>query len=88
MTQDALKTVELLERRLQRVQFLLTGVDEAEDALQQAATEGKDFTVYARLVAIETGLQKVSSDSRVIHDLLDLCGYRSDVLSTTILIIL
>lgn len=71
----ALATIALLERRLERILFLLSGKDEAEDALQHVTTQSRDQTVYARLAKVEAGLSKLSSKSPVIRDLLDLCAF-------------
>lgn len=71
----ALATIVLLERRIERILFLLSGRDEAQDALQHVTAQSRDQTVYARLAKIETGLSKLSSKSPVIRDLLDLCAF-------------
>jgi len=69
----ALETIELLESRLHRVQFLLTGDTVADGDVQRIAGAGKDQCVIARLRALEDALTSLSGTSRVAHDILHLC---------------
>ena len=74
-TQTALATLDSLQARLQRVQWFLSGSDEAEDVLRGVAAQGQDHTVQARLAQLENGLRKLSSKSPVVRDLLKLRWY-------------
>lgn len=74
----ALATIALLERRLRRILFLLSGKDEAEDAVQHITTQDRDQTVHARLVKVEADLSKLVSKSPAIRDLLNLCAFDSE----------
>lgn len=66
-------TVNLLEQRLRRIEFFLSGHDRAQESLQKAATEGKDRTVLTRLSEVEDNLARLASNSPVVNDLLKLC---------------
>lgn len=71
--ETALETIELLESRLQRVQFLLTGRAFADaDVLGIAGAEDEDC-IPARLERLEKALMDISATSRVAHDALNLC---------------
>ena len=67
----ALATIDLLERRLQRINFLLSENAETE-SLKDIAAQGKNQTVLARLAEIENGLGKLASKSPALGDLLKL----------------
>lgn len=69
----ALATIDLLARRLQRLSFLLTGKDEAEELPHDAAGQEKDQTVFARLAIVESGLRRLSNNSPALGGLLKLC---------------
>lgn len=73
--QTALAMLGLLERRLQQVEFLLSGTDKAGSTLQGIVKKGPDGTITARLEQIEKRFNNLSSDSPVIYDLLKLCGF-------------
>lgn len=68
----ALATINSLERRLRRVNLLLSGHAEV-DSLHERAGQGKEETVLARLAQVENGLGKIASKSPVLADLLKLC---------------
>lgn len=68
----ALATLESLESRLRRIGFFLSGAEEVDDVLQQATAQGKDYTAQARLARLEGNLKKLSSNSKVVQDLLKL----------------
>ena len=76
MTDDsehtARATVDLLEQRLRRIEYFLTGHDPAHESLQDAASKGNDCTVLTRLSKIESNLVKLASDLPVVNDLLRL----------------
>ena len=69
----ALETVELLEFRLRRIEFLLTGSDEGQEQLQKVAAQGRNHGLSARLASLENNLARLSSKSAVVRDLLTLC---------------
>ncbi len=71
--QTARGTVDLLEQRLRRIEYFLTGHDPAQESLQEAVAEGKDRTVLTRLAKVENSLAKLASSSPVVEDLLKLC---------------
>lgn len=71
--QTARDTVDLLEQRLRRIEYFLTGHDPAQESLQEAVAEGKDRTVLTRLAKVENSLAKLASSSPVVEDLLKLC---------------
>ena len=74
-TQTILATLNSLQARLQRVQWYLSGSDEAEDILRGVRAQGQDYTVQARLARLENGLRNLSSSSPVVRDLLKLRWY-------------
>lgn len=74
-TTTALATLDSLEARLQKVQWYLSGSDEAEDTLQGVIAQGQDDTVQARLARLENKLGKLSSRSPALRDLLKLRPY-------------
>lgn len=74
-TTTALATLISLEARLQKVQWYLSGSDEAEDTLQGVVAQGQDGTLQARLAGLENELGKLSSRSPVVRDLLRLRPY-------------
>ncbi len=71
-TKTALATLDSLEARLQKIQWYLSGSDEAEDTLQKVTAQGQDYTVQARLARLEHDLGRLSSNSPVVADLLRL----------------
>lgn len=68
----ATATIELLEYRLRRIEFVLSGYEEAQSVLQQAAAQGKGFTTHARITRLENAFSKLSSKSTVVEELLRL----------------
>lgn len=74
-TQTALATLDSLQARLQRVEWYLSGSDEAEDILRGVTAQGPDHSVQARLARLENGLRKLSLKSPVVRDLLKLRRY-------------
>jgi hypothetical protein len=69
----ALETLDALESRLQRVEWFLSGSDEAEESLHQVVARGRDQTVQGRLAGLESNLGKLSLNSQVVRDILVLC---------------
>ncbi|KAL8992814.1 MAG: hypothetical protein Q9169_006815 [Polycauliona sp. 2 TL-2023] len=76
MTQQADETdvdaIENLEARLRRLEYHLSGSDDAEPALEAAVSRGRDHTVMARLSTLERTLHNMSERSPVIHNLLQM----------------
>ena len=70
---DTLETIELLQYRLQRIEFRLTGFDDGHEQLQEVAARGRDHGVLARLAKAETDLARLASKSPLVNDLLALC---------------
>jgi len=71
----ALDTLGLLSYRLRRIEFLLTGSDEGQEQLHQAAAQGRDYGIHARLAGLENNLARLSSKSAIIQGLLKLCKW-------------
>ena len=71
-TKIVIETIDLLEFRLRRLEFYLSGHD-SQDILLQAASQGKDGTINTRLERIHVALETLSSKSRVVNDVLNLC---------------
>ena len=74
-TKTALLTLASLEARLQKVQWYLSGSDEADDILRGVISQGRDHTIQARLARLESNLSKLCSRSPVVRDLLKLRSY-------------
>lgn len=72
LDKTATVTIELLEYRLRRIEFVLSGNEEAQSVLQQAAAQGKGFTTHARITRLEEALSKLSSKSTIVDQLLRL----------------
>ncbi|MCJ1298457.1 hypothetical protein MMC08_001247 [Hypocenomyce scalaris] len=75
----ATATIELLEHRLRRIEYILSGDEEASNVLQQAAAQGKECNINARISKLEDALSNLSSKSRVIQDLLRLYARYPDL---------
>lgn len=73
----ALRTIELLEHRLNHVRSLLSGDDRIKGDLQHVVEHGKNRTVLARLSTIESKLGQLSEKSPAVRHLLQLCGWLS-----------
>ncbi|KAL8716430.1 MAG: hypothetical protein Q9220_000337 [cf. Caloplaca sp. 1 TL-2023] len=68
----ALATLENLQARLQRIEFYLSGSDDAQQPLEAAISTGKDHSIAARLAILENTLHTMRERSPVVHDLLQL----------------
>lgn len=68
----ATATIELLQYRLRRIEYALSGDDEPRSVLQHAAAQGKGYTTQARLMRLENALSKLSTDSTIVKELLRL----------------
>lgn len=71
----ALVTLASLDARLQKVQWYLSGSDEADDILRGVISQGRDHTIQTRLARLESNLSKLCSRSPVVRDLLKLRSY-------------
>ena len=69
----AWETIDLLQYRLQRLEFYLTGSDNGQEQLQKADNQGRGQGVLARLAKAENDLAQLASKSRLVHELLTLC---------------
>ncbi|KAL8699908.1 MAG: hypothetical protein Q9201_005735 [Fulgogasparrea decipioides] len=70
--ETAVAMLDDLQYRLQRLEYCLSGSDDPQRPLKAAIAKGRDHTVTARLANLEHKLHKLSEDSPVIHDLLQL----------------
>ena len=70
---EGLSTLDLLEDRLYRLEFLLTGSSDLTGAPLESArpTTHKD-TVSARITTLEGHVERVSSQSELVHEVLRL----------------
>ena len=69
----AFETVNLLQHRLRRIEFLLTGYDDGQEQLERLAIQGRDDTLTLRLARAENNMARLASNSSVVHNLLALC---------------
>lgn len=70
--QTAIATLFSLEDRLRRLEWYLSGDDEVKDTLQRVIDQGKNNTVQARLGKLENDLDKLSTRSPIVYNLLKL----------------
>ena len=82
-SQSTLETIELLQYRLQRIEYLLTGSDDGQDGLHNLAAQGKDHGVLARLAKVENELGRLASKSSFVNDILHLREVRAVLLPIT-----
>ena len=68
----ALETIDLLESRLQRIHFLLTGRSCADADVSSLARVESDNHVTAHLRELEDALLNLSATSHVAYDILNL----------------
>jgi len=68
-------TIDFLESRLRRLEFLLTGAadHQAQLHLQKVQGQGRDGEITSRLAMLDADLNKLKSKSKVVKDILDLC---------------
>lgn len=81
-----LETIELLQYRLQRIEFLLTGSDDGQAQLHEVAARGRDHGVLALLAKAESDLARIASKSPLVNDLLALRKVLRCVLANCLLI--
>ena len=67
------ETIDLLQYRLQRIEYYLTGSEDSQKPLQKLAAQGREHGVLAQLVKVEHNLARLSSKSPLVHQLLSLC---------------
>ena len=75
--QSTLETIDLLQYRLQRLEYLLTGSDDGRDRLRDLAAQGRDHGVLARLAKVEDELARLASKSSFVNDILHLREVRA-----------
>ena len=68
----AFETLSSLGDRLRRLEWYLSGTDEAGSTLQQVVDQGKNNTVQVRLGKLENDLDGLSARSPAAHGLLKL----------------
>ena len=68
----AIATLDDLQARLRRLEYYLSGSDDAQLRLEAAVSQGKDHTVMARLSTLQHTLHNLSERSPVVHDLLQI----------------
>ena len=75
MDETASQTIDLLEARLLRIRYVLEGFpDQIDVEPEHLRPETRKPTVTARLAALEHALSKLSTRSKVVHDVLKLCA--------------
>ena len=82
-SQSTLETIDLLQYRLQRLEYLLTGSDDGHDGLRDPVAQGRDHGVLARLAKVENELARLASKSSFVNDILHLREVRALSRSTT-----
>lgn len=68
-----LETIDLLQYRLQRIEYYLTGSEDSQEPLKKLAAQGREHGVLAQLAKVEHDLARLSSKSPLVHQLLSLC---------------
>jgi hypothetical protein len=69
----AAETIALLEIRLQRLEFYVTGSVDVEHSNPPPSGEKKQEDIYQRLQRIEVFLQKLAIQSKAARDALKIC---------------
>ncbi|KAL8838189.1 MAG: hypothetical protein Q9170_002232 [Blastenia crenularia] len=70
--QTALDTLDDLQYRLQRLEYFVSGSDDAQNSLENVVSRGREHSITARLAKLEHTLHSLSERSPVIHELLQL----------------
>jgi len=80
----ASRTLQLLEWRLKRLEFLLTGKDTPNDDESSKSTDHASITVTKRIHKLEQSLHRLASKSDTVSALIKLrtCSYSVDMLTT------
>ncbi|KAG7009498.1 hypothetical protein G7Y79_00002g006130 [Physcia stellaris] len=73
------ETIDLLQYRLQRIQYYLTGSEDSLEPLQKLAAQGREHGVLAQLAKVERDLARLSSKSPLVHQLLSLYATYPDL---------
>ncbi|KAI9780547.1 MAG: hypothetical protein M1839_006665 [Geoglossum umbratile] len=73
----ASRTIDFLEARLRRIEFLLTG-DYTRD-VPQARSDQPEDSVTERLAGLEDALSRLSSKSKIVKEILDLHAIYPDL---------
>ncbi|KAL8824514.1 MAG: hypothetical protein Q9191_005005 [Dirinaria sp. TL-2023a] len=68
----AFETINLLQYRLRRIEFLLTGYDEGQEQSDRLNIHTRDDTLATRLAKIESNLARLASQLPAVNDLLTL----------------
>ena len=68
---NVIGTIDHLNVRLQRLEFYMSG-EVIEDTSQLVAPRSRDATVQARIAQLHMTLEKLSSKSRVVQEILSL----------------
>ncbi|KAL9601602.1 MAG: hypothetical protein Q9219_002436 [cf. Caloplaca sp. 3 TL-2023] len=66
----AFSTIDDLQHRLQRLEYIITGSDDAQKSVDAVVSKGKDQSISARLMKLEQTLHSISERSPVIQELL------------------
>ena len=69
----AIETIGLLESRLQRLAFYITGASEQDSLDEKHFADAKAESIQARLQQAEDRLQRLASTSQVVEEILSLC---------------
>lgn len=78
-TETAADTIELLETRLRRLEYVLTGestglpLDYSERAMKQGSGPSAPDSVATRLAALEEGLRRLVHKAPAVRDVIGLC---------------
>ncbi|KAI4144936.1 MAG: hypothetical protein L6R39_003972 [Caloplaca ligustica] len=70
--ETALATLDNLQYRLRRLEYFISGSDDAEGPLEAAVAKGRDHSIMARLAKLEHTLYSMSERLPVVHELLQL----------------
>ena len=73
-------SLDLLETRLRRVNFYISGEDVLEGSSESEIVSRRGVSIQERLRLLEEALQRLSSSSVAVRDLLFLCECSSEAL--------
>ena len=68
----AFETINLLQHRLRRIEFLLTGYDDGQEQSERLTIHTREDTLATRLARVENNLARLASRSPAVSDLLTL----------------
>ncbi|KAL8748343.1 MAG: hypothetical protein Q9184_007374 [Pyrenodesmia sp. 2 TL-2023] len=70
--ETALTTLDNLQYRLRRLEYFISGSDDAQEPLAAVVSKGREYNITSRLAKLERTLHSISEDSPIVQELLQL----------------